>query len=132
MRISDWSSDVCSSDREVASAWIKDVLDLPRSASFAFTTGCQMAHFTCLAAARHALLRERGWNVERDGLHGAPAIRVLATEHRHGSVDRALRFLGLGTGALVPLATDADARVTTSVLATALQADRKGQRPNSR
>src|SRR3546814_8214517 len=97
MRISDWSSDVCSSDREVASAWIKDVLDLPRSASFAFTTGCQMAHFTCLAAARHALLRERGWNVERDGLHGAPAIRVLATEHRHGSVDRALRFLGIGT-----------------------------------
>src|SRR3546814_19415712 len=81
-----------------------------------------MAHFTCLAAARHALLRERGWNVERDGLHGAPAIRVLATEHRHGSVDRALRFLGLGTGALVPLATDADARVTTSVLETALQA----------
>src|SRR3546814_17952868 len=81
-----------------------------------------MAHFTYLAAARHALLRERGWNVERDGLHGAPAIRVLATEHRHGSVDRALRFLGIGTGALVPLATDADARVTTSVLATALQA----------
>src|SRR3546814_12798594 len=80
-----------------------------------------MAHFTCLAAARHALLRERGWNVERDGLHGAPAIRVLATEHRHGSVERALRFLGIGTGALVPLAPDADARVPTSVLATALK-----------
>src|SRR3546814_2330028 len=84
-----------------------------------FRSGCQMAHFTCLAAARHALLRERGWNVERDGLHGAPAIRVLATEHRHGSVDRALRFLGIGTGALVPLATDADARVTTSEIGRA-------------
>lgn len=107
---------------EVAGAWVKDVLDLPRDASFAFTTGCQMAHFTCLAAARHALLRDRGWNVERDGLNGAPPIRVLATEHRHGSVERALRFLGLGTAALVPLATDADERVTVDVLRAALQA----------
>ena len=107
---------------EVAGEWVKDVLDLPRDASFAFTTGCQMAHFTCLAAARHALLRDRGWNVERDGLNGAPAIRVLATEHRHASVDRALRFLGLGTAALVPLGTDADSRVTVDVLTTALRA----------
>ncbi len=105
---------------EVAGVWIKDVLDLPRDASFAFTTGCQMAHFTCLAAARHALLRDRGWNVERDGLTGAPAIRVLATEHRHGSIERALRFLGIGTAALVPLATDADARITVDALITAL------------
>lgn len=105
---------------EVAGAWVKDVLDLPRDASFAFTTGCQMAHFTCLAAARHVLLRDRGWDVEHDGLNGAPAIRVLATEQRHGSVERALRFLGLGTAALVPLATDADARVTPDVLRAAL------------
>lgn len=105
---------------EVAGAWVKDVLDLPREASFAFTTGCQMAHFTCLAAARHALLRDRGWDVERDGLAGAPVMRVLATEQRHGSLDRALRFLGIGTAALVPLATDADARVTVESLASAL------------
>jgi glutamate/tyrosine decarboxylase-like PLP-dependent enzyme len=106
---------------EVAGAWVKDVLDLPRDASFAFTTGCQMAHFTCLAAARHALLRDRGWNVERDGLNGASAIRVLAKEHRHGSVERTLRFLGIGTDALVPLATDADARVTPDALIAALR-----------
>jgi aromatic-L-amino-acid decarboxylase len=106
---------------EVAGAWVKDVLDLPRDASFAFTTGCQMAHFTCLAAARHALLRDRRWNVERDGLNGAPALRVLATEHRHGSVERALRFLGIGTAALVSLATDQDERVTSAALITALR-----------
>lgn len=106
---------------EVAGAWIKDILDLPRDASFAFTTGCQMAHFTCLAAARHALLRDRGWNVERDGLNGAPAIRVLATEHRHASIERSLRFLGIGTAALVPLPTDTDSRVRAEVLAAALQ-----------
>lgn len=105
---------------EVAGAWVKEVLDLPRDASFALTTGCQMAHFTCLAAARHALLRDRGWNVERDGLAAAPAIRVLATEQRHGSIERALRFLGIGANALVPLATDADARVTADGLRAAL------------
>lgn len=107
---------------EVAGSWVKDVLDLPRDASFAFTTGCQMAHFTCLAAARHALLRDRGWDVERHGLFGAPPIRVLATEHRHGSIERALRFLGIGTAALIPLATDADERVTPEALTAALGA----------
>jgi glutamate/tyrosine decarboxylase-like PLP-dependent enzyme len=107
---------------EVAGAWIKDILKLPGDASFAFTTGCQMAHFTCLAAARHALLRERGWDVEHNGLGGAPAIRVLATENRHGSIERALRFLGLGTAALIPLATGADARVAPRTLEAALGA----------
>jgi len=107
---------------EIAGAWVKEVLDLPNTASFAFTTGCQMAHFTCLAAARHALLRDRGWNVELDGLNGAPSIRILASEQRHGSVERALRFLGIGTAALIPLTTDEDARVTADVLSTALKA----------
>jgi glutamate/tyrosine decarboxylase-like PLP-dependent enzyme len=108
---------------EIAGGWIKELLDLPRDASFAFTTGCQMAHLTCLAAARHSILRERGWDVERNGLNGAPAIRVLATEQRHGSIERALRFLGIGTGAIVALATDEDARLTSSVLADALRDD---------
>lgn len=106
---------------EVAGGWVKDILGLPSEASFAFTTGCQMAHLTCLAAARHGLLRDRGWDVERDGLHGAPAIRVLATEHRHGSIDRALRFLGIGTAALVPLPTDAQSRVRPEALRAALE-----------
>jgi glutamate/tyrosine decarboxylase-like PLP-dependent enzyme len=105
---------------EIAGVWVKDILGLPAAASFAFTTGCQMAHFTCLAAARHALLRDKGWDVERQGLFGAPAIRVLATEHYHGSVGRAFRFLGIGTDAVVPLQTDAQARVSPAALETAL------------
>jgi aromatic-L-amino-acid decarboxylase len=90
---------------EVAGAWIKEVLDLPREASFAFTTGCQMAHVTTLAAARHAVLAREGWDVEEQGLFGAPPIRVLANDQRHSSAVRALRFLGLGAGAVQSLPT---------------------------
>ncbi len=107
---------------EIAGAWLLEILDLPREASFAFTTGCQMAHVTCLAAARNALLGQRGWDVERRGLGGAPAIRVLANAHRHGTLDRAIRLLGLGTDAVAPLATGDDAKVTPAVLSAALEA----------
>ena len=96
---------------EVAGAWVKKLLGLPSEASFAFTTGCQMAHITCLAAARHALLRDMGWDVERNGLYKAPPLRVLVTEHRHGSIERAVRFLGLGTNSVVPVATDERAQI---------------------
>jgi glutamate/tyrosine decarboxylase-like PLP-dependent enzyme len=85
---------------EVCGEWLKDVLRLPKSASFGFTTGCQMAHVTALAAARHRLLGERDWDVEKRGLFGAPPIRVITGEHAHGSILRALRFLGLGTESL--------------------------------
>jgi aromatic-L-amino-acid decarboxylase len=105
---------------EVAGRWVKDILGLPADASFAFTTGCQMAHFTCLAAARHALLSRKGWDVERRGLFNAPPIRVLANEHRHGSLMRALRFLGFGSDSLVPLATGTDARLSPTVLSAAM------------
>ncbi len=105
---------------EVAGRWVKEILGLPADASFAFTTGCQTAHVACLAAARNALLRARGWDVEADGLCGAARIRVLATEHHHGSLTRALRLLGLGSNCVEPLVTDASSRVTASALASAL------------
>lgn len=108
---------------EVAGDWLKDIFGLPREASFAFTTGCQLAHLTCLAAARHALLAKTGWDVEAQGLFGAPRIRVLCNAQRHGSVERALRFLGLGSDALEPLDTGADGRVAAATLANALAAD---------
>jgi glutamate/tyrosine decarboxylase-like PLP-dependent enzyme len=81
---------------EVAGAWLIELLGLPRHASFGFVTGAQTATFTALAAARHHVLKEAGWDVERDGLTGAPRIRVVVGEKRHGTVDRALRMLGLG------------------------------------
>ena len=96
---------------EVAASWLKDLLGLPAECSFALTTGCQMAHFTCLAAARWRVLRDAGWDVGSDGLCGAPRIRVLASDQRHGSVDRAVRFLGLGDRSIVALATDGNGQI---------------------
>lgn len=106
---------------EVAGEWIKELLDLPREASFAFTTGCQLAHFTCLAAARSSVLKSAGWNVNQDGLFGAPPIRVLTSEHRHGSIDRAVRYLGLGNKSLQALSADENGQILPATLKAALQ-----------
>lgn len=105
---------------EIAGAWIKDLLDLPKEASFAFTTGCQMAHMTALAAARFAVLKKQDWNVEEDGLFHAPTVRILTSEHKHGSIERAVRFLGFGKNSIVNLDTDALGRVTPVALEKAL------------
>jgi glutamate/tyrosine decarboxylase-like PLP-dependent enzyme len=105
---------------EIAAAWLKDLLRLPAASSFAFVTGCQMAHVTCLAAARHALLQARGWDVEAQGLAGAPAVRLLASEARHGSIERAVGLLGLGRQNITPLATDALGRIAPADLERAL------------
>lgn len=92
---------------EVAARWLLELFDLPRESGVGFVTGCQMAHFTCLAAARHGVLRRVGWDVESDGLQGAPRIHVVASTESHVTVDVALRYLGIGTRALVTVAPDA-------------------------
>jgi len=106
---------------EVAGAWILELLDLPREASFAFTTGCQMAHFTCLAAARHAVLQRQGWDVALEGLSGAPAIRIFMSDQRHSTIDRAARFLGFGSRNLEILPSDAAGQLEPATLARALE-----------
>ena len=112
----------CRGDlEEIAGAWLKDLLGLPAAASFALVTGCQMAHATCLAAARHALLAQRGWNVERDGLYGAPPIRIITSEHRHGSVGRAARLLGMGDSNVISLDAQTDGTLGEDTLRSALQ-----------
>ena len=85
---------------EVTGAWLKDLLRLPRDASFAFVTGCQSAHITALAAARHKLLIDRGHDVATRGLWGAPKITIRTGELCHESIARAARFLGFGTDAI--------------------------------
>jgi glutamate/tyrosine decarboxylase-like PLP-dependent enzyme len=105
---------------EVCGKWVKSILGLPQEASFALTTGGQMAHTTCLAAARHAVLRDVGWNVEQRGLCGAPRIAVLTSDQYHGSVERAVRFLGLGTESLVVIPTDSAGCLTGEALASAI------------
>ena len=111
---------------DVAGRWLLDVLGLPAGASFGFVTGCQMAHVTALAAARHAVLARAGWDVERDGLAGAPRIRVLVGEERHITVDRAIRLLGLGTGSLEPVASDDVGAMRPGALADALRSGAAG------
>ncbi|MDP9050429.1 MAG: aminotransferase class V-fold PLP-dependent enzyme [Acidobacteriota bacterium] len=107
---------------ETAGRWLKEVLHLPSTASFAFVTGCQMAHVTCLAAARHALLGKRGWDIQQEGLAGSPAIRILTSSEKHGSTVRAVRLLGLGEKHIVNLPADDEGRLIASALQEALEA----------
>lgn len=106
---------------ETAGRWLKQVLHLPATASFGLVTGCQMAHVTCLAAARHALLQRRGWNVEHEGLAGSPAIRILTSSEKHGSTVRAVRLLGLGEKHIVNLPVDEEGRLIATALSDALE-----------
>lgn len=82
---------------ETAGTWLKDLLGIPASASVGFVTGAQAANTVGLAAARHHVLAETGWDVERNGLSGAPRVRVVASVERHATVDRSLRLLGFGS-----------------------------------
>jgi glutamate/tyrosine decarboxylase-like PLP-dependent enzyme len=109
---------------EIAGNWLKEILGLPKEASFAFVTGCQMAHATCLAAARHALLAKRGWNVEQHGLFGAPPIRILTSDQRHGTFERAVRLVGLGLSQITLIPSDAQGALRAEDLQRALEADR--------
>ena len=108
---------------EIVGQWLKDVLGLPTSASFALVTGCQMAHVTCLAAARHSLLARKGWDIEKQGLYRAPMIRILTSSERHGSFERAVRLLGLGSDQIKLLAIDADGTLSPAALEDELASD---------
>ena len=105
---------------EVAREWIVELLGLPQDASLGFVTGTQMAHVTGLAAARFHVLDAVGWDVGRDGLQGAPRIRVLVGAKRHVTVDRALRLLGLGCPTVVE--ADEQGRMRVAELADTLAA----------
>lgn len=105
---------------EVVAGWLKDILGLPSQASYAFVTGCQMAHVTALAAARHKVLADVGWSAERQGLAGSPPIRVLVGEH-HETLLRALRHLGIGTDAVVQVAIKDDGTIDVAALKTELE-----------
>ena len=101
---------------EVTGGWICDLLGLPAESGVGFVTGCQMAHVTCLAAARHVLLRRAGWDVEAKGLHGAPPLRLIAGGEAHVTLFRALRLLGLGTETVEIAAADVQGRMQPAAL----------------
>jgi glutamate/tyrosine decarboxylase-like PLP-dependent enzyme len=91
---------------EVALRWLSDLFDLPPSTGAGFVSGATVANFTALAAARHAVLARAGWNVEADGLFGAPPISVVAGEEAHPTLLKSLGMLGLGRNRLVRLPVD--------------------------
>jgi len=108
---------------EICGGWLKELLGLPKGASFALTTGCEMAHVTALAAARNSLLAREGWDVETKGLFGAPRIRILTSDQFHASISRAVRFLGLGTNSLQALPVDSAGKLEPERLEEALRND---------
>jgi glutamate/tyrosine decarboxylase-like PLP-dependent enzyme len=106
---------------EIAARWLTELFGLPAGTSVGFVTGGQMANTTCLAAARHGVLKRVGWDVDVDGLVGGPPVTVLATVDRHGTIDRALRLLGFGTARTVLIDTDDQARMRPDALRKALK-----------
>ena len=120
------SSPAAAGAERVATGWLLDLLGLPRLAAVGYVTGGMMANFTCLAAARHEVLRRAGWDVEADGLPGAPPVRVLVGAERHDTIDMALRFLGSGPARSTVVAADDQGRMRVDALAEALAAATAG------
>ncbi len=104
----------------VAGQWVCELLGLPASASVGFVTGAQLSNYVCLATAQHAVLRRAGWDLTRRGLRGAPAVRLVVGTHRHGSIDRAARFCGIGADELVIVPADGEGRMVPAALTEAL------------
>ncbi len=96
--------------------WLLEILDLPRDAAGAFVTGATQANLCGLAAARHAVLKNTGWDVEADGLFGAPPITVLVSAEAHPTLFKSLGVLGLGRNRVVRVGTDAQGRMRPELL----------------
>ena len=104
-------SPVASRIEEITGRWLLDIFGLPANAGFGFVTGDTMANFTALAAARHKLLLNAGWNVEAQGLFGAPEITVIVGDEVHVSVLKALSMLGLGRERILRVPADGQGRM---------------------
>jgi glutamate/tyrosine decarboxylase-like PLP-dependent enzyme len=106
----------------VAAGWLLDLLDLPADASVGFVTGATVANFVCLAAARSEVLRRAGWDVEADGLFGAPPVEVLIGADAHATVYSGLKYLGLGARRVRIVETDDAGRIEPAAFERALRA----------
>ncbi len=101
---------------QVTAEWLVELFGLPKGTSVGFPTGCAMAHVVALAAARHHVLAKAGWDVEHDGLQGAPQVHVVVGAQRHLTIDLALRYLGFGAGRVVVVPSDAQGRMRAGEL----------------
>jgi len=107
------SSPIATVLEEVSLRWLLDVLRLPAGSGGAFVTGATVANFTALAAARHAVLDRAGWDVETNGLFGAPPVTVVVGAEVHPSLIKALGLLGMGRGRVVTVPVDSQGRMRT-------------------
>lgn len=103
---------------QVALRWLLEVLQLPPESGGAFVTGATVANFTALAAARHAVLKAVGWNVEADGLFGAPPITVVVGEEAHPTLFKSLGLLGLGRNRVIRIPVDGQGRMRPDAIPT--------------
>ena len=110
------SSPVAAALEDISIEWLRDALKLPSTAGAGFVTGATMANFTCLAAARGALLNRAGWNVEEKGLFDAPPLSVIVGEEAHATLLKALGLLGLGRSRVTIVPTDDQGRMRAESL----------------
>jgi glutamate/tyrosine decarboxylase-like PLP-dependent enzyme len=113
-------SPVSAAIHDVASRWVLDVLRLPPESDVGFVTGATVANASCLAAARDALLAEHGWDVQRDGLFGAPEIQVVIGEKAHSTLRKSLGLIGLGRERVTVVPSDDQGRLRADLLPTDL------------
>ena len=114
-------SPAAAAAESVAARWLLDILDLPRKASVGFVTGATAANFVGLAAARGAVLKRAGWDVNAKGLFGAPPIHVVIGDDAHTTVFSALQFLGLGHDRVIRVPTDDQGRMRADAFAVAIE-----------
>jgi glutamate/tyrosine decarboxylase-like PLP-dependent enzyme len=114
-------SPLASTVEQIAGSWLREIAGLPSTMSFGFVTGGHMANFTSLACARHGVLRKAGWDVEANGLNGAPPIDICVNEESHYTIFLALRLLGLGTARIRKIPADEQGRMRADRLAAALR-----------
>src|ERR1700685_1626493 len=111
-------SPVAAKLEEIVLSWMVDLFGLPSTSGAGFVTGTTMANFTGLAAARTALLKRAGWNVEEDGLFAAPPIHVVVGDEVHVSLLKALSMLGMGRSRVSRVPADAQGRMRADALPT--------------
>lgn len=114
------ASPAAAATEAVVAEWIKELLGLPMEAGVGFVTGCQMANFSGLLAGRHAVLARAGWDVEKQGLQGAPEVHVVIGEEAHATILSALRLLGLGEARALRVAADTQGRMIPEALKASL------------
>ena len=107
---------------DITAGWLKTLASLPDSMSVGFVTGCQMANFTALAAARHHVLQQAGWDVEAQGFAGAPPVTVITSDESHYTIFMALRLLGFGAATATRVPTDDQGRMRADKFRVALAA----------